>query len=444
MTGRQHDTPPAGADTRLRAVSHDALVVGFAYVLSFLYPLVSLPLLSRAFGPADFGRLVFALAVLQVVTYVVDFGFNISAMRRIALSADPRVRGAIVADTLAAKLVLFLGAALGLGILVVLLPQLRPDWLLYLLGLGCIGLSLAYPDWLLQGLGRVRTFAVTMAASRVLALGGLVLTVSDSSDLPLALVWQLLPLVIGTLLAWPPLLRSGTLARCRPSARGVRSALADGRLLFVSNMALLGMGSANAVVLGFVSTAPQVAFLGAAERFGNAGRGVMHGVRNVMLPRLARADDGPEGARLRRLIGSGIAGAYGLGGLTLAVIAPWFIPLYLGPGFDPAILVTQLIGAGLCIAGGTGVLILFAQARHRFAPVARITATAAAVHVLLVAVAGWMWGAAGAAGAIVLTEVLQLCLFLADRRRASRDSAPVPQTAPVDPRGGPTDKEPSP
>ena len=75
---------------------------------------------------------------------------------------------------------------------------------------------------------------------------------------------------------------------------------------------------------------------------------------------------------------------------------------------------------------------------------AAAAATAAAVHVLLVAVAGWMWGAAGAAGAIVLTEVLQLCLFLADRRRASRDSAPVPQTAPVDPRGGPTDKEPSP
>lgn len=422
MIGRR-SIPPADADNRLSAVSHDAVVIGAAYVLSFLYPLVSLPLLSRAFGPADFGRLVFALAVLQVVTYVVDYGFNISAMRRIALTEDPRTRGGIVIDTLGARTVLVLAAGLALAAAVAVVPQLRADWELYALGLGCIALSIAYPDWLLQGLGWVRTFAVVMALSRVLALGGLVATVHDSSDLPLALVWQLLPLVIGTVLAWPLLLRAGVLAPVRATAAGVRHALDDGRLLFVSNMALLGMGAANAVVLGFVSTPTQVAYLGAAERFGNAGRGVMSGVQNVMLPRLSRADEGVRGVRLRRLVGTGIAGLYGLGGLALVLVSPWFIPIYLGPGFDTAVLVTQLIGAGLCLAGGTAVFVLLAQARHRFAVVARITSAAAVLHIVLVALGGWQWGAVGAASAILLTEVLQLGLFAADHRRQQRRRA---------------------
>lgn len=422
MIGRR-SIPPADADNRLSAVSHDAVVIGAAYVLSFLYPLVSLPLLSRAFGPADFGRLVFALAVLQVVTYVVDYGFNISAMRRIALTADPRNRGRIVVDTLGARAVLVVVAGLALTLAVAVVPQLRADWELYALGLACIGLSIASPDWLLQGLGWVRTFAVVMALSRVLALGGLVATVHDASDLPLALVWQLLPLVIGSVLAWPLLLRAGVLAPVRATVAGVRHALDDGRLLFVSNMALLGMGAANAVVLGFVSTPAQVAYLGAAERFGNAGRGVMSGVQNVMLPRLTRADEGERGARLRRLVGTGIAGLYGLGGLGLVLVSPWFIPIYLGPGFDTAVLVTQLIGAGLCLAGGTAVFVLLAQARHRFAVVARITAGTAVVHIVLVALGGWQWGAVGAASAILLTEALQLALFAADHRRQRRRAA---------------------
>lgn len=424
-----------------RRISRDVLVVALGYLSSFVYPLVALPFLARALGPAVLGMMMVVLAVLQLVVYVTDYGFSQSALRRVVTRKDDEELGEIISSTLVSKALLLAGCAVVLLVVVLAVPSLRSHAVLYLLGLLLVAGGTAFPDWLLQGLGRFATFSALLACGRLAALAGLLLTVRGADDVAWALAWQVMPLGLSALGAWIVLARSGSARWMRPDRRSVLFALADGKHLFVGNIAHMSMGAVNTVVLGAVAGPVQAAYFGAAERFGNAGRGVMGGVSVAMLPRMTRAIVDPGGGPVRRLLTGGIAGGYVLGGICLAALAPLILPWYLGPGFSGTVPLAQLIGLALCVAGGCMVLNLRAAAEHRFRAIARVTTAAALVHLALIGPASLLLGGTGAALTVVTSETLLLALFLIDhlRRRRTAPTVPIPSGTPTAPSAGPAD-----
>ncbi|GAB2536099.1 lipopolysaccharide biosynthesis protein [Brachybacterium huguangmaarense] len=410
-----------GQDSSLRAGS-DAIVVGIGYLASFAYPLVSLPLFSRVLGAHDLGRLLFALALVQLIVPLSDFGFGRSALRRIAVASTVEERSRVVAETLGGKAILWAGGSAVLMAIVLAVPRMRSEWELYAAGLALIGVGAAYPTWLLQGMGRVTWFALLMALSRLVALGLLVLTVHGPDDLVLAMVWQQFPLALAAVASWVMIgLVWKDVHRVRTTPRAVVSALRDSWPMFVANLANVTISASNTVVLGMVAVPVQVAYFGAAERFGNAVRGIMTGVSDAMLPRLTRGEDGD--AQVQRFVLVGVAGAFAAAGITLVVAAPWFVPWYLGAEMTGAAPVTQIIGVSLVLSGLQMAQFLHATARHRFRLVARIAAIATVCHVVLLFPAAWFGGAVGAACVAIVSEALMASLYAIAslrRRRAAR------------------------
>lgn len=424
MTGRE-------PDTSFRRAGTDAAAVGLGYLASFAYPLVSLPFLARVVGATDLGHLMFALAILQIVIFTVDFGFGSGALRRIAVAEDREERSRIVSATLGAKLLLWAVCAVVLMTIVLLVPSLREMWGMYLAGLVLIGIGALYPSFLLQGVGRAKQFALFTAVTRLMALAGLLLTVRGPEDLVLAMIWQQVPFALSAVLCWAMLLLRWRDVRVAGTTLAeIRTALADSSALFISNVSVLMMGSANSVVLGVVSAPVQVAYFGAGERFSNAARGVLRGVVDAMLPRMTHTGD--ESRSLQRAISWGLYGSYALAGIGLIVCAPWFVPWYLGAEMAGAAPVMQLMGAALLLVGVTSVLQLHVTAQHRFGTIARLAAIGGIFHLILLIPASWLWGAMGAAVALVISEALLAMLYALDARTYRRgDSAtPIQETAP--------------
>lgn len=423
---------PEAVDTK-RRVASDALAVGLGYLASFAYPLVSLPLLARVFGVADLGRFMFALAVLQLVVQFTDFGFGMSALRRIAVARTRVERSRVAFATLAATAGLWLFASTVLMLVVLVVPRLHDQWPIYLIGLLLIGVGAMYPKWLLQGTGRVKAFALLTAISRLVALVLLVITVNSADDVWLAMIWQQFPLALSALSSWAIILWWWKDVHVvRPRAGEALEALRDSTPMFFSNVASIIMGSANSVVLGIVSIPASVAYFSAAERFGNAARGVMRGVVDAMLPRMTRGHaDGAGSSALQRMILIGIMGAYLAAGLCLVIFAPLVVPWYLGEDMAPAAGVTQLVGVALMIGGVETALMLKATAEHRYRTVARFALICACVHLTLLFITGTLWGAHGIGCAMIVTETLMGALYTRDalhrrrERRAAQAAAPA-------------------
>lgn len=420
-------TPPA--DSRRRAGT-DALVIALGYLTSFAYPLVSLPYLARVLGVGNLGVVMVLLAVLQVVVHVADFGFSISALRRASLVSTVEERSRVLMETLWAKTAIWAVCAAPMVVVILAVPVLHEHLPAMLLGLGLVLAGAWHPSWLLQAMGRMITFALIMSCSRIIALAGLLLTVRDTAHMDLAVAWQLAPQALAAVVTWFLIVRVWRVARpMRVTREGVTTALRDSAPLFVSNAAAVLTGSASSLALGALASPVQVALYGAAERFGNAVRGVMRGVVDAMLPRIAHGSvDG-----MRRFISLGVLGSYALAGTCLALGSGWVIPWYLGADMAQAIWPTRLVGIAMIIAGITAVLTLHANADHRYGTVARLTGIAAVTHVAL-CIPGALWGGAVGAGiALILSESILAGLFLRDARLRSRRThrgAPRPLLAP--------------
>lgn len=412
MTG----TAGGRGDSRRRA-GGDAAVIALGYLTSFAYPLVSLPLLVRTLGVAELGTVMLLLAVLQVVVHVTDFGFGISALRRASLADGNEQRSRVLTETVLAKSLIWAICAAVLLVAVLTVPVLREHAPATALGLVLVLAGAWYPGWMLQALGRMITFAAVMALSRLAALVGLLLTVRDPEDGILAVGWQLAPQALAAVATWLLLTRVWKVAGAlRVSLAGVVAALRDSAPLFVANAAIIATGSASTLSLGALSTAPQVAFFGAAERFGNAVRGVMRGVSDAMMPRLV-AGANPA---MRRFVHGGVLGAFLLSGAALVLGSGWVIPWYLGEDMTAAITTTRLVGIAIAVAGISATLSLRATAAHRYGAVARLTGIAGVSHALLCIPGALFGGADGVALALIVSESLLAILFLVDARRGAR------------------------
>jgi polysaccharide transporter, PST family len=407
-------------------IGGDAFAVGAGQLISFAFPLVSLPLLARILGSDSLGRLIVVLAVVQLLVRLCDYGFSVSAVRRIAVARDRRERSEAIFATLAAVAFLWTCGTVALVLIASAIPDLRQDLPLFLVGALSVAAGLGFPSWLLQGLRRLKTYALLTAMARILALVGLVLTVHDVDDIAWAVVWQFSPAVFASLVAWPLLVRGPVEVRV-PRLASVRAALHDGRQIFLASLAQSVLGSAPAITIGAVSVPHQVALYGAAERFGNAGRGVLFAVTDALLPQMLEARDSRtrEGRTQRVVLRVGLLALFALSGLVLVVVAPWFVPWYLGHGFDGAVRVTRIIGLTLVICGGVAVLSLEFNAEHRYSTTMFAAAAGAVVHLLVLFPLAVTYGAEGGAWAVAIAETATLLwlsvVFVRDRRRSGRE-----------------------
>uniref|UniRef100_UPI00124E4C95 oligosaccharide flippase family protein n=1 Tax=Acinetobacter sp. TUM15064 TaxID=2609134 RepID=UPI00124E4C95 len=57
---------------------------------NYIFPLLTIPYLSRIFGPTGIGALALAQATILYLTLVVDFGFNLTVTRRISIAFEKK------------------------------------------------------------------------------------------------------------------------------------------------------------------------------------------------------------------------------------------------------------------------------------------------------------------------------------------------------------------
>ncbi|GAA3842112.1 oligosaccharide flippase family protein [Brevibacterium ammoniilyticum] len=414
------------ARSALRGIGSDTLAVGLGQLAAFIYPIVSLPLLTRMLGAHTFGRVVIIVAVLQLLVRLCDYGFSVSAVRRMAIAVNKRERSSVIVSTFFAVALLWLAGTIALLVVVSVVPALRDDFELYLIGALVIAGGIGFPTWLLQGLRRLKLFAMVTAISRALALVGLLVTVSGDHDIEWAIAWQFAPPTIAAIIVWPILVRS-SVQWSRPSLAAARFALRDGRHLFMSSLAHSLMGSAPVVVLGLVSVPTQAASYGAAERFGNAGRGVLFTVTDSLMPRMVDAHRTGGGGRTQpRMIMGGVFGLFALAGTVLIIAAGWFVPWYLGPGYSEVVPVTQIIGLALVASGGIAVLMLDLNSQGRYSATASAMVSGAAVHLIVLVPMAIAFGALGAAWALVFGELFIVGLLFVKRLRLPSLGEDVP------------------
>lgn len=163
-------------------------------IIGYVFPLITLPYLSRVIGVDGFGEIAFALSIIIFVETFVDFGFNYTATRDIArCKEDIYEVSKIFSNVLWSKLLLMV---VGFGILLLLIctiPIFRSKQLLLLLTFLYIPGHILFPDWFFQAMEKMKYITILNVLSKTIFTVLIFVVIKSKEDY----IWQPLLTAIG-------------------------------------------------------------------------------------------------------------------------------------------------------------------------------------------------------------------------------------------------------
>jgi PST family polysaccharide transporter len=376
------------------------------FVLTIL-PLITLPWLARVLGPAELGVVVFVQSFSFLLGMLIEFGFQLSATRRIAGERDDRrAMGATVAGVLGAKLAL-MGIAVAVSVVVLLaVPAFRDDPQLLAFGLAMALLQGLLPLWFFTGLEQLRLTAGIDVTIRLLtAVAIIALVREEGQGMRVLWIWT-----IGAAIS--VLILNALMYRrvpfLRPTADLRRVAFKEGWALFVATAAVSLYTSGTVFMLGLVVSSAQLALFSAAERVVRAAIRATGPISGAAYPRInhllaeGRAD---RAQRLSSLVLLAVTALAALASALMFLLAPVLVELLFGDEFAESVGILRVLALLLppvAIGGTLSGLWLITRRMDRVSTT--IAVVAGLVNVVATPVVASLSGPIGVAWTLVAIE----------------------------------------
>lgn len=378
--------------------------------LNYLAPLLVWPYLMTVLGAEQFGCISFAIAANQYLMIIVDFGFNFSSTKEIALAkGNQESINRLFSETLVAKLLLLAGAFV-LLLVIVAIPKFRIYAQTSLILFSMVVCSALTSVWLFQGLGKIRIVSIINCVSKIAILPLTFVLVRTSNDTLVAAYILGGVYVVSAILSLL-LVRLQRLARLVAITwSGIKAILKDSFPIFVSNAASSIYAMLFVVILGYFALPDEVGKYAAAEKLMRmACYAVWLPVSQAFFPKICQTagHNRAETRRtLRRLFVIMTAAMLFIGGILFFFARPlseWLGRDYVG--FEPIAKILSIVPLFVAVGGVAGQLGLLTMGNERDKKhFQNIYLSAAGLSVVLTFALVPHFQAIGAGIALLLTE----------------------------------------
>jgi PST family polysaccharide transporter len=383
------------------------------YLLQFgnyVLPLATVPYLVRVLGPEKFGLVAFGQGLIAYFTLAVNFGFDWSGTRKVAIHRhDRELVSRIAADIWGAKALLCAITAVFLLILVMSIPRFREVAVLLLTLYAYVLGSMLFPTWLFQGLERMSAIAVTNLCVRTLGAVAIFLFIRRPGDfLIYAIVFAGQGFVAGVIGA-ATAFKMFRLRLVLPSWEGIRQEMADSTPFFFTTAAISFYTSGNAFILGMLTNSVAVGYYSAAEKIVMAVAGLVSPLSQAVYPRFSRL---AQESRTKTISWAGkMLALTGGGSLVLSILlfvsAPLIVNVFLGAKYTPSAAVIAILSplpVLIAVSNVLGVQLLFPFGHEKRVLV--IVLAAGIINVEIAYLLAPHWQASGMAAAVVISEAV--------------------------------------
>ena len=234
---------------------------------NYLIPLLIIPYIVRVLGMEIFGKVTYAQNIISYCTLTINFGFDYSATREIAINKENKnVREQIFWSVLKQKTILLLFSFAILLMLYFTFSKVNNDFALYLfVFLMNVGVVL-FPTWFFQGIEEMGKMAI---CNVLIKGGGLVLTlllVKSSADyLAYPLLTSLAYILFGAG-AIIYVIKHYDIQYTKSDKSTDKILFCKSLPIFLNNLFVSGYTIANLTILGFYHSNHDIAIYGGAQK----------------------------------------------------------------------------------------------------------------------------------------------------------------------------------
>ncbi|WP_343557318.1 oligosaccharide flippase family protein [Sphingobacterium sp.] len=312
--------------------------LGLVQLINYVFPLITIPYVSRIIGPEGYGIINYATAFVAYFNILISYGFDYTATRRIA--ADPDSLGTVFSEVLTARIYLFLiSTVLFIISLFIFTPLSDHKTVAVIVFCSCLSTCLT-PQYVFQGLQYLNIFAFTNFIRGLLNCLLILLLIKQADDF---IVLPLINLVLGVGISLFLIVFAILKFRIKfhfVQFKKVWKLLIEERMMYLSSFVVSIYTTTNIIVLGFFATNAEVGYYTTAQSLIFIVINVINlPLSTVLFPYISKSfsNDQEEGLNVLRSILPVLIYILTFVGILIYFLAPFSIHLIYGNKFDNAI-----------------------------------------------------------------------------------------------------------
>lgn len=314
-------------------------------LLSFVFPFLLIPYLTRTIGVEYYGEYVFSFSIFQYCLLLINFGFDYSATKLISVNRDNK---SMVSDVLTnvtiIRLIFALFASTLLWLSFFFFPSLSSNKLLYLFGFGILWGQAITPFWLFQGVEKMGYITIINLLTRIVSTGLIFVFIQKSSDFYMINLLQSIGFLISGFASLFLVNYYLKVQFSKPSLSRIKFYLSDSWHIFLSTVSMSFYREANIIILGLTTNYVMVGHYAAMEKVIKTMQSLMEPLSKALFPFFGRKLNNsigidPSFGRFGKIYGLLLL----LLASTLYFVGPYLLIWYLGKSFLNAIIIFQIL-----------------------------------------------------------------------------------------------------
>lgn len=264
---------------------------------NYIFPLLTIPYLSRIFGPSGMGALALSQAIILYLVMLIDFGFNLTVTRRISIANENKNQKEINRLFTHTILIKFFFLAFSI-ILTFLLCQFIPQFknIQYLIYIGFISLlgATLNPIWLFQGLQRMSILLIPTTLSKFVSLLLIFVFVNGSDDINWAMFFICLGLFISGLISILYVFKLKLAKFCKFDYFFSKNLLVESSYIFVSYLGSSIYTTMNTFIMSFFVGLRNIGIYSSADKVITTSQSLMGPLNQAIFPNLSNFNNKNE------------------------------------------------------------------------------------------------------------------------------------------------------
>ncbi|GAA5086451.1 flippase [Chryseobacterium ginsengisoli] len=390
--------------------------LGIIQIVNYVFPLITVPYVSRIIGPDGYGIVNYAAAFIGYFTLLIAYGFDLTATRRISQnSEDKEYINTIVSEVFTSRIILYLISCILFIVSIYFFKPIQKDiFIAVILFIGCISTVIS-PQYIFQGLQELEIFAKLNFVKGIINTVLVFVLIKQSSDYFWIPLLSTVFLILINIFLFIYAAKKFNVKYRLVSFKKAFELIINERMIFFSTVVISLYTSTNTVVLGFFADNKEVGYYTTSQGFLN--------IVNLMLTI-------PLSTALYPFIGKGfsISREHGINlikkilpivfyltffaSVALLIFAPFLIKLIYGHKFDNSIVVLKIISFIPLIVGMSNVFGIQLMLNLGLDKVFfRTTFIASVIGFILNIVMSKYWGYIGTAWNCVIIECFVVILM---------------------------------
>lgn len=261
-------------------------------ILNSLFYLFLYPYLIRTLGAENYGLYVFAFSIVTYFITIINFGFDLPAVKSIAENADNRFgKEKTLSNVFTAKVYLGIISSMLFILIVLFIPSFRNNWLIYFICFGQSITNIIFPQWFFQGIQRMRTVTFIQLIFKLISLIFIFLYVKQDDDIVIFTFIMTITSISGALIAaYIIRYKEGLLIRWS-NFSDVKQYIKHALPFFGGNSMIVIKQQSAMVILGVFFSMKDVALYDLAVKIFTVPSVLVASINNALFPKVVVHED---------------------------------------------------------------------------------------------------------------------------------------------------------